>query len=58
MHQKKGRRGAGYLGGTLSATGSRAIDIDIQTGEAGRGDHMKKEAFGSLRDLISQHNLT
>lgn len=56
--KKKERRGAGYLGGTLSATGSGAIDIDIQTGEAARGDHMKKEAFGSLRDLISQHNLT
>lgn len=42
--------------GTLSATGGRRIDIDIQTGEAGRGDHVKMEAFGSLQDLISQHN--
>lgn len=47
MH-KKGRRGAGYFGATLSATGSRAKDVDIQTGKAGHGDHMKKEGFGSL----------
>lgn len=50
---KKGRRGAGYFERTLSATGSGAIDIDIQTGEAGRGDRTKKEAFGSARSDFS-----
>lgn len=53
MHKKKGRRGAGYFERTLSATGSGAIDIDIQTGEAGRGDRMKKEVFGCARSDFS-----
>lgn len=44
------------LEGILSATGSRGIDIDIRTGEAGRGDQVKEEAFGSLLDLISEPN--
>lgn len=51
--QKKGRRGAGYFERTLSATGSGAIDIDIRTGEAGRGDRTKKEVFGSARSDFS-----
>lgn len=31
-------------------------NIDIQTGEAGHGDRVKKEAFGSLQDLICEPN--
>lgn len=32
--------------------------IDIPTGEAGHGARVKKEAFGSLQDLISEPNQT
>lgn len=45
-----------WLEGILSATGSGGTHIDIRTGEAGRGDRVKEEAFGSLLDLISEPN--
>lgn len=45
-----------WLEGILYATGSRGADRDIRTGEAGRGDQVKEEAFGSSLDLISETN--